>query len=58
MMVRPAASSSSRTSVAMASISGTTKSGFSASISWRKAGPSSMLITWDRWAICMAGALG
>ncbi|MNN55566.1 hypothetical protein D3C81_1704490 [compost metagenome] len=55
--VKPSASSSTRVAVAMASISGTMKCGFSASITARRAAPSSMLITWLRCATCMAGAL-
>ena len=58
MTVTPWASRASSSSVAMASISGTTKSGFSASMTARKAWASSMLITWERWATCMAGASG
>ncbi len=55
--VSPPASSSSSVGVAMASISGTTRSGRSSSISARSAAPSSMSMTWLRCATCIAGAL-
>ncbi|CSC93600.1 Uncharacterised protein [Vibrio cholerae] len=42
--------------VAIASISGTTKCGFSKSITCCSASASSISNTWLRWATCMAGA--
>ncbi len=53
---RPWASSSTRTSVAIASISGTTRCGRSSAITARRASPSSIDSTWLRCATCIAGA--
>jgi hypothetical protein len=55
---QPSVSSASSSCVAMASISGTIRSGFSASTSARSAARSSMSITWARCATCIAGAFG
>jgi Cu(I)/Ag(I) efflux system protein CusF len=55
---RPSASISTSVSVAMASISGTMRCGFSCSISARSAAPSVMSITCARCATCMAGSVG
>jgi len=52
----PSFSNSTSVGVWMASTSGTTRSGFSCSMSARSAAPSSMSMTWLRWATCIAGA--
>jgi len=52
----PSASSASSTGVAMASISGTTRSGRSASISARSAAGSLIVIVRAWWATCWPGA--
>ena len=54
--VMPSFSSCSRRSVAIASISGMTRAGLSSLTTFSTASPSSMLMTCERWAICMAGA--
>ena len=56
MTVWPSRSSVRRVSVAMASISGTMKSGFSSSTTARSFSASSIGKTWRAWATCMAGA--
>jgi len=55
---RPSASICTSMSVAMASISGTIRWGFSCSTSARSAAPSVIGITWARWATWWPGALG
>ena len=54
---KPCASSSINVWVAIASISGTISAGISWVITLFKAAPSSMSITCERCATCMAGAL-
>ena len=56
MHVWPSFSSATNVSVAMASISGTIRWGFSSATTRRMASPSSMEKTCERWATCMAGA--
>ena len=53
----PAASSACRAGVAMASISGTTMSGFTCSISAVSCAGSLMVMVWAWWANCWPGAL-
>jgi hypothetical protein len=53
----PSASSASSTGVAMASISGTTRSGRSASISGRSCSGSLIAMVRAWWATCWPGAL-
>ena len=54
--VKPSASSFRSSSVAMASISGTMRSGFSCSTIARSFAPSVIGMTCDAWATCIAGA--
>jgi hypothetical protein len=53
---KPSASIASSVGVWIASISGTTSVGRSASITPRSAAGSSIGMTWLRWATCIAGA--
>ena len=57
-VARPSASMRTSSSVAMASISGTIRCGCSASTTERRAKASVIVMTWLRWATCMAGAFG